>query len=66
MLETEVDPIMALWRRYEDVPMSPADACLVRLAEVHSGSAVCTTASDFSVYRVQRNRAIPLIHPTLP
>jgi predicted nucleic acid-binding protein len=65
MLENEIDPTVALWRRYADVPMSLADACLVRLAEVHSGSPVCTTDSDFSVYRVQRNRAIPLIHPTL-
>ena len=60
---TEVAAIRDSWQRYEDVPMSLADACLVRLAELHPGSPVCTTDSDFNTYRIHRNREIPLIHP---
>ena len=62
-IETEAAPIRTSWQQYENVPMSLADACLVRLAELHPGSPVCTTDSDFTVYRIHRNRQIPLIHP---
>src|SRR5262249_10217928 len=33
-LEREIPAVLALMRRYENVPMSLADACLVRLAEM--------------------------------
>lgn len=36
---------------YGDQPMSVADACLVRMAEVPGGSPVVTTDADFRVYR---------------
>lgn len=26
---------------------------------------VCTTDTDFTVYRIHRNRSIPIIHPTM-
>ena len=64
-IETEVAQIHTSWRAYENVPMSLADACLVRLAELHPGSPVCTTDTDFTVYRIHRNRSIPIIHPTM-
>ena len=35
-LQTEAAALETLMRRYEDTPMSLADACLVRLAELHS------------------------------
>lgn len=63
-IETEADHIRASWQHYENVPMSLADACLVRLAENHPGSPVCTTDSDFTIYRIKRNQPIPIIHPT--
>jgi len=52
-----------LLRKYADRPMSLADACLVRLAELHDGAAVFTIDSDFAVYRKHGRRAIPLVAP---
>jgi predicted nucleic acid-binding protein len=48
--------------RYGNVPMSLADACLVRLAEM-TGLRICTLDSDFTIYRTQRRRALELISP---
>ena len=39
--------ILAMIRRYADVPMSLADACLVRLAELYPQSPVLTLDSEF-------------------
>lgn len=50
-------------RRYRDRPMSLADACLVRLAELHSGAKVFTLDSDFRIYRRHGNKTIPLLMP---
>ena len=52
-----------LLRKYAGRPMSLADACLVRLAELHDGASVLTIDADFSVYRKNGRRAIPLIAP---
>src|SRR5947207_2920 len=40
-LGVEVSSVRALMERYADVPMSLADACLVRMAEI-SGLPICT------------------------
>jgi uncharacterized protein len=50
-------------RRYANVPMSFADACLVRMAEVFDDVAVFTTDSDFEIYRRHGRQVIPLITP---
>jgi predicted nucleic acid-binding protein len=52
-----------LLRKYADRPMSLADACLVRLAELHDRASVLTLDGDFAVYRKHGRRAIPLIVP---
>lgn len=52
--------VLDLLDKYKDVPMSVADACLVRLSEVHPNSVVLTTDSDFRIYRRNGRRAIPL------
>src|SRR5262245_41827263 len=52
-----------LLRKYADRPMSLADACLVRLAELHDGASVLTIDSDFTVYRKHGRRTIPVIAP---
>ncbi len=52
--------IRTLMRKYRDVPMSFADACLVRLCEVER-SAVWTLDTDFRVYRRGRREAIELV-----
>jgi predicted nucleic acid-binding protein len=53
----------ALMRRYADVPMSLADACLVRMSELSSDSLVFTLDSDFHIYRRHRRQKIPLLIP---
>lgn len=55
--------ILAMVRRYTDVPMSLADACLVRLAELYPQSVVLTLDSDFAIYRKNGRQVIHMIHP---
>ena len=49
--------------RYKNVPMSFADACLVRMTEIDRDSLVFTTDRDFLTYRRNRRERIPLIAP---
>lgn len=62
-LADEVERVQGLLGRYADVPMSLADACLVRMAELESGSTVLTLDVDFRVYRMHGRQVIPLIAP---
>ena len=55
--------ICQLIRRYRDVPMSFADACLVRLVERTDHASIMTLDSDFNIYRQARRRVIPLLAP---
>ena len=55
--------VAKLMHRYEDVPMSLADACLVRMAELHADSVVLTLGHDFKVYRKHRRQGIPTAMP---
>jgi predicted nucleic acid-binding protein len=59
----EVDAIRDLMQRYQSVPMSFADACLVRMSELIAESSVLTLDSDFYVYRKNRREMIDLIIP---
>lgn len=54
-----LDDIIALLRKYADVPMSLADACLVRMSEVFSDPMLLTTDSDFHIYRRHGRQVIP-------
>ena len=65
-LRKELRPVIALRRRFREVPMSLADACLVRLSELHPALAVLTLDSDFRVYRRNRRDLIPCIMPSNP
>jgi len=62
-LAEEIPAIRSLMESYADTPMDFADACVTRLAEIHGGSTVCTTDSDFLVYRINRSETIPLLAP---
>lgn len=62
-LNEEVVQIGELLNRYQSVPMSLADACLVRMAQQYEGSFVLTLDSDFRIYRKNRNEMIPVIMP---
>jgi uncharacterized protein len=61
-IDEEAAAIQALMQRYADVPMSLADACLVRMAEM-TGLPICTLDRDFAIYRTHRRRALTLIAP---
>lgn len=53
--------LLTLVKRYASVPMSLADACMVRLAELNPRSPVWTFDSDFMVYRKNGRHVIALI-----
>ena len=55
--------LRTLMRRYRNRPMSLADACLVRLSEIHTAAEVLTLDSDFRIYRRHGNKVIPLRMP---
>lgn len=62
-LSEEAVAIGELLKRYQSVPMSLADACLVRMSELYPQSALLTLDSDFLIYRQNRNQTIPVILP---
>lgn len=55
--------VSSLMRRYRNVPMSFADACLVRLVERTKNGSILTLDSDFRIYRQTNRRVIPLLIP---
>jgi predicted nucleic acid-binding protein len=59
----EIDTVRALMKKFRDVPMSLADACLVRMTELEPQSAVLTLDSDFGLYRRNRRQLVPIISP---
>jgi len=63
-LENEIMIIKELMSRYANVPMSLADACLVRMSEQYPNSEICTIDSDFRIYRKNKRQVIPLIIPS--
>lgn len=59
----EHEALRKLIRKYDDVPMSLADACVVRLAESSPKASVFTVDSHFRIYRKHGRQAIPTIMP---
>ena len=59
--DASIGAVGKLLRKYRDTPMSLADACIVRMAEIHDGHAVLTLDSDFSIYRKHGRIPISLI-----
>jgi uncharacterized protein len=53
--------IEILLKKYADRPISFADACLIRCAEVHQEARILTFDTDFSVYKWARNRRFDLL-----
>ena len=64
-LQRERDAVHDLMQKYRDLPMSLADACLVRMGEQFSGSTVCTLDSDFKIYRKEQRKVIPVLMPAV-
>jgi predicted nucleic acid-binding protein len=64
-VEEHVGALRKLLRKYRDTPMSLADACVVRMAELHEHHAVLTLDSDFSIYRKHGRLPLAVIHPAI-
>jgi uncharacterized protein len=62
-LDEDLKPVARLLSRYADVPMSVADASLVRMAERFPESRVLTVDTDFRVYRKHGRQVIPTMLP---
>lgn len=60
---SQLSETLHLIRRYNDTPMSFADACLVRMAEQTAGAVIFTTDSDFKTYRKNGRQVIPVMMP---
>lgn len=61
--EDDFLPVLDLLDKYADIPMSIADACLVRLTEILPDPLLLTTDSDFKIYRRLGRRSIPTRMP---
>lgn len=58
-----MEPIVKLIEKYSDIPMSLADACLVRMTETLANSIVLTTDRDFRIYRRHSRQVVPCVTP---
>ena len=63
-LDNDMEPVLTLLRKYADVPMSLADACLVRMTETLSDPLILTTDSDFRIYRRHSRQMVPCLTPS--
>jgi len=59
-----VSQIAWLLKKYADIPMSLADACLVRMTELYPDSPVLTLDTDFNIYRRNKHNVIPTLSPS--
>ena len=62
-IEDQLADLRTLMSRNRDRPMSLADACLVRLSELHRNSTIFTLNLDFRIYRRHGNKVIPVLMP---
>ena len=51
----------ALLKKYSDRPISFADACLIRCAEIHQEPRILTFDADFGIYKWGRNKRFELL-----
>jgi len=59
----DMDAVLKLLEKYADVPMSFADACLVRMTETLNDPVLLTTDADFRIYRRHGRQIIPCLLP---
>ena len=57
-LASEHAAVARLMRKFRDVPMSLADACLVRMAEIRPEAEIMTLDADFLLYRTSDRRVL--------
>lgn len=64
-IDEHIAALRKLVQKYKDTPMSLADACIVRMSEIHDRHAILTLDSDFLVYRKHGRVALTLICPAV-
>lgn len=62
-LDDNVEAVASFLQKYASVPMSFADACLVRMSETIADPLILTTDSDFRIYRRHSRQVIPVLCP---
>ena len=62
-LAKELDRVLGLMQKYANIPMSLADACLVRMSETFAEPILLTTDADFRVYRRHGRQVVPCLTP---
>jgi uncharacterized protein len=62
-LSDDQEAVLVLMEKYSNVPMSLADACLVRMTEILPDPIVLTTDSDFDIYRRHSRQIVPYVRP---
>ena len=62
-LGDQLTPVLDLMDKYADVPMSLADACLVRMSETLPDPVVLTADADFKIYRRHSRQVVPCLLP---
>lgn len=62
-LNIEAKALKQLIHKYDNVPMSLADACLVRMAELYEDAKILTLDKDFTIYRKNKSSPLPCITP---
>lgn len=62
-LNVESKALKQLITKYRNVPMSLADACLVRMTELFENAIILTIDKDFSIYRKNKNTMISCVTP---
>jgi predicted nucleic acid-binding protein len=62
-LANDLVPVVKLMQKYSDVPMSLADACLVRMTETFADPLILTTDTDFRIYRRHSRHVVPCVTP---
>lgn len=65
-VKDHIGELRQMLRKYRDTPMSLADACVVRMAEMYDRHAVLTLDSDFLIYRKRDRSQLKVIHPAAP
>ena len=62
-IDEHISALRKLDQKYRDRPMSLANACIVRMAEIYERHVILMLDSDFSVYRKHDRIPLALIHP---
>lgn len=63
-LDSNLDAVLRFIERYDDVPASLADGCMVRMTEMLPDPVLLTTDGDFRIYRRHGRLTVPCVAPS--